>query len=92
MIYGDGARDVRVFGSYFAGCLVPVSYWYSWIRNLGLWVWVGLGGGGEARDLMGGYFDFSNLYFTFFLHHIAHQSANTVFFSASNVCKYCNQS
>jgi hypothetical protein len=41
----DGARDVRVFGSYFAGCLVLVSYWYSWIRNLGLWVWVGVGGG-----------------------------------------------
>lgn len=45
MIYGNGARDVRVFCSYFAGCLVLVSYWYSWIRNLGLWVWVGVGGG-----------------------------------------------
>jgi len=44
VIYGDGARDVRVFCSYFAGCLVLVSYWYSWIRNLGLWV-VGLGWG-----------------------------------------------
>jgi hypothetical protein len=52
VIYGDGARDVRVFGSYFAGCLVLVSYWYIWIGNLGLWVCVGEGGGSRHVILL----------------------------------------
>jgi hypothetical protein len=42
VIYGDDARDVRVFNSYFARCSVLVSYWYIWIGILFLWV-LGLG-------------------------------------------------